>query len=90
MTRIGRLAATGAVALSVALLGLSTPAHADDTTGSITGHISADGQPLAAFVELDNADCSNVDAVNTDADNAFTFTNVQPGQYKLMFLPRTC
>ena len=60
MTRIGRLAATGAVALSVALLGLSTPAHADDTTGSITGHITADGQPLAAFVELDNADCSTV------------------------------
>ena len=79
-------AALGTVVLGVSLLGPAGPAFADDTTGSVSGHLSTAGTPRTGVsVTLYTADGNFVDGAGTDPTGAFHIANVAPGRYQVQF-----
>jgi protocatechuate 3,4-dioxygenase beta subunit len=84
---VRRLVALG-LALLTATVGLTAaaPAFADETTGTVTGHITDAGLPYSAgFVALMDQYQSQIGGgIVPDADGVFTFTDVPPGDYRLV------
>ena len=82
-----RWLAAGIGLLVAATLGVvALPASARAGTGTVTGHFTDGGTPIAdAAVALYDLDFSQVRDATTDAEGAFTLTDVPVGQYKLSF-----
>ncbi len=75
------------VTLLVAASGLSaTTAYADPTTGSIAGHLTDCGTPVAnSRVALFDLDFNFIQKTTTDVAGAFGFVDVNPGSHKMSF-----
>lgn len=78
------------VAVLVAALGIAAPAHAETTTGTISGHITRpDGSPAAnesVFAEDVNFENPGGSAV-TDENGFYSISDLAPGGYRLK-IPR--
>jgi uncharacterized surface anchored protein len=63
------------------------PPKAPATTGSIAGNLTGDhGVPLSGVkVTLTSEDTKTVTTATTDADGAYTFENLKPGEYDIQF-----
>ncbi|GHJ48925.1 hypothetical protein Cs7R123_62670 [Catellatospora sp. TT07R-123] len=75
------------LAVTVAVTGLVTPAHADPGTGAISGHLTAEGgAPVAdAWVEVSGAGYGNT---RTDENGYYRVENLAPGsEYRVFFFP---
>ncbi|GAB4059442.1 hypothetical protein GCM10028775_70770 [Catellatospora paridis] len=79
LRRLGLVFAT----VTITTLGLSTPAQAEPDTGTIKGHLTANGQPVAG-VQVGTYGPSWSSAV-TDADGAYELTDLDPGPYGVHF-----
>jgi hypothetical protein len=79
--------ALGAVALALPLVQAGAPAYAAATTGSISGHLSTDGQVRTdVSVSVMNQD-GFFESTNVDfATGEFQFTGLAPGDYQVEFL----
>jgi hypothetical protein len=87
MYRLARRLAVVGLALVTVVAGWSAaaPAFADETTGTVAGHLTDAGQPYSdALVALITLDWTQFGNVVPDADGAYTFTDVPPGDYKLV------
>ena len=82
MRRLGLIAA-----LLVAAFGLSaTNAYADPTTGSITGHLTDGGNPVAnSRVALFGTDFAFIQETITDEAGGYNLIDLNPGTYKISF-----
>lgn len=65
--------------------GVAVPAMAETTTGTITGHLTDNGSPVSASVQLIAADFTHFDFASTDSTGGFTFTDVPPNDYRISF-----
>lgn len=81
-TPLRRLGLVFAV-VTIATLGLSAPAQAEPDTGTIKGHLTSNGQPVAG-VQVDTYGPSWASAL-TDADGAYELTGLDPGPYGVVF-----
>lgn len=80
-----RWIALGAAVAAVSV-GLAVPALADDSTGTLSGHLVDNGNPVPyASVQLVDPDYNYYGSANTDESGAFTFGEVPPGDYKVAF-----
>ena len=84
---ITRKIAVATLAAALAVIGLSTPAHADDTTGTISGQFTdSQGQPIAdAQVVVETPNGSWITYAYTDEQGNYTETQVVPGTYIILF-----
>jgi hypothetical protein len=77
--------ALGALILAVPLAGVASPAYAADSTGSISGTFTVDGQPsFGASLEIMGTS-GFFDYVDLDLSGAFQVADLAPGQYQLEF-----
>lgn len=73
-----------AVCASVTVAALSiAPAHAEPTTGSISGRLTDDGTPLFGFVAVYDLQQQFVASASADFAGTYTVADVPPGDYKL-------
>ncbi|MDI1464264.1 carboxypeptidase regulatory-like domain-containing protein [Catellatospora sp. KI3] len=78
-----RRVATTLLAVTVAAVGATTPAHADDT-GTIKGQVTADGQPVSGI--LVNAQGWGWGSALTGPDGRYTITDLPAGMdYRVSF-----
>ncbi|GIG01548.1 hypothetical protein Cci01nite_66410 [Catellatospora citrea] len=70
-------------AVTITTLGLSVPAQAEPDTGTIKGHLTSNGQPVAG-VQVDTYGDSWGSAL-TDAAGAYEITGLSPGPYGVVF-----
>ncbi|MFC7243704.1 carboxypeptidase regulatory-like domain-containing protein [Catellatospora aurea] len=71
------------LAATIATMGLSAPAHADPDTGTITGHLTDNGQPVADAQV--NAYGDGWGSATTDATGRYEITGLTPGSYVVQF-----
>jgi len=66
--------------------GITVPALAETTTGTITGSFTEDGAPVAfAGVEIFDPDFNYSDFTTTDENGEFSFADVPPNDYRVQF-----
>lgn len=83
-----RLRRLGASTLTIAavLAVLGAPAHADPTTGTITGQVTDAGAPVAdAAVFAFDSPFTIVNSARTGPDGRYTIADLPPGEYMLQF-----
>lgn len=74
------------VTLLTATVALSATAFADPSTGSLAGHLTDAGDPVAGTtVALYDLDFNAVSSTTTDEAGAFSFADVPAGDYKVGF-----
>ncbi|WP_155372506.1 carboxypeptidase-like regulatory domain-containing protein [Catellatospora vulcania] len=85
-TTLRRLGST-LLAVTVAIMGLATPAHADPGTGAISGHLTDNGSPVAnAWVSVWGG--VTYRDTTTDADGYYRVTDLPPGtDYRVIYYP---
>ena len=84
---VRRLRVGAVTVITAAALGLSVPAQADPTTGSLTGHLTAGGVPVAdANVMVQDDSTGFIAFATTDEAGAFAVADVPPGQHKIQFV----
>jgi len=75
-----------AVIVATAFAGLSAPALAEESTGTITGQYTKNGQPVTpGDVVILSADTGNAVFSQLDEDGRFTAAELPPGQYRVAF-----
>ncbi|MEU8000792.1 carboxypeptidase regulatory-like domain-containing protein [Catellatospora sp. NPDC049111] len=72
------------LAATIATMGLSAPAHADPDTGTIAGHLTFNGQPVADAQVYVTGD--GWGSATTDGTGAYEITGLVPGPYVVQFL----
>jgi len=82
-----RLAAIGlALFTATASLVAAAPAHADETTGTISGHLTDGGVGLADIqVFVRDLSFVNVASTTTGPDGSYAIPDITPGSYNLFF-----
>lgn len=84
---VRRLRVGAVTVITAAALGLSVPAQADPTTGSLTGHLTAAGAPVSgANVTVQDDSTGFIAFTTTDGAGAFAVADVPPGQLKIQFV----
>ncbi|WP_155369368.1 MSCRAMM family protein [Catellatospora vulcania] len=71
------------LAATIATMGLAAPAHADPDTGTITGHLTYNGQPVADAQV--NASGDGWGSASTDSTGRYEITGLTPGPYVVQF-----
>ena len=75
-----------AVCASATVTALSiAPAHAEPTTGSISGHVTDAGAPVSAFISVYDLQQQQVGSAGTDGNGGYTVADLPAGDYKVLF-----
>jgi hypothetical protein len=87
MSHSRRRVGLATVVLALAAVGLSVPAaYADDTTGTISGHFTRDGQPVTpGNVFAFSDDTGEAFFAPFDEQGGFTVADLEPGLYRVAF-----
>lgn len=87
LPRSRRIRAMLTVVAALALAaGITVPALAETATGTITGSLTDNGAPVAfAEVEISDADFTYSDFTTTDENGEFSFSDVPPNDYRMLF-----
>src|SRR5262249_34108897 len=81
-----RLAAVLSLAAAIAAAAPAMPAYADDSTGTVTGHLLDGTTPVSdVAVTLVLPTNGDVATTTTDTAGAFTLADVPPGDYLVRF-----
>ena len=82
LRRLGLATAT----LLAAGVALSLPAHAQDTTGTVTGQYTKNGQPVTpGNVVIISDNTGNAAFSELDNDGRYTVADLEPGLYRVAF-----
>ncbi|GAA1755261.1 carboxypeptidase regulatory-like domain-containing protein [Luedemannella helvata] len=83
---LARFAVAASLAVVLGAAAPAPPAYANDTTGTVAGHLRDGTDPMPdVAVSLSTIDDVAVVSTVTDADGAFAFADVAPGDYVVRF-----